>query len=108
MTIGIIRMEVIVDQLRAAGVQARVEQTGGNVATIFAGLGGRDAVVAGPGWFERKEGSRWAGRAWPNEFTVYLVGEAEKGGAGRPAHTDAEAIGLISALAHQQHREGVR
>jgi hypothetical protein len=54
-----IDMQEVVDELHRRGVHAYVEQTGGGVATIYAGPqhededeGMRWAALAGPGWFE--------------------------------------------------------
>jgi len=59
-----LNMDTIVELVKAEGFPAYVEQTGGGVATIYAGhtfkdtdsFGGIDVdvwpVVAGPGWFE--------------------------------------------------------
>lgn len=54
-----IDMEAVADELRRRGVHSYVEQTGGGVATIYAGpqheepgWGTRWACLAGPGWFD--------------------------------------------------------
>lgn len=55
----------IVAYVKEAGVEAYVEQTGGGVATIFAGDVGDDLVpqiAAGPGWFE--------GPGWTNAHAL--------------------------------------
>lgn len=70
-----INLDVVVLFVRAFGVEATVEQTGGGTATIYAGgirqeegYGDRYAAVAGPGWFE---GPGWTqGRASTEDFYV--------------------------------------
>lgn len=58
-SVVVIDLDAVVDRMKAQGVDAYVEQTGGGVATIYAGPAYTDAegdqrwsVVAGPGWFE--------------------------------------------------------
>lgn len=64
---GTIDMDAVVAELRRRGYDARVEQTGGNVATIYANS--REyRVLAGPGWFE---GPGWTkGRAAAEGFFI--------------------------------------
>jgi hypothetical protein len=69
-----LNLTTIVRRVRRAGVHAYLAQTGGGVATIYAGPvrveGDAEyyAVAAGPGWFE---GAGWRnGRADDAEFTV--------------------------------------
>ncbi|MDX1747141.1 MAG: hypothetical protein R3324_14485 [Halobacteriales archaeon] len=48
-------LQAIAERLTARGIPARVEQTGGGVATIFVGTHdheGRFDVEVGPGWFD--------------------------------------------------------
>jgi hypothetical protein len=69
-----LNLDTIVEQVRRAGVHAYVAQTGGGVATIYAGplrVEGEleyYAVAAGPGWFE---GPGWEnGRGDDADFTI--------------------------------------
>lgn len=70
-----IDLDKVVEHVKATGRYAYVEQTGGNVATIYAGStyfdsegNERWAAVAGPGWFE---GPNWTkGRATLFDFVV--------------------------------------
>lgn len=55
----VVRFDRITDALKARGIPAYTEQTGGGVATIFAGprweepgWGHRYTVLCGPGWFQ--------------------------------------------------------
>jgi hypothetical protein len=56
---SVIRLDHVTDALKARGVPAYTEQTGGGVATIYAGprweedgWGYRYAALCGPGWFQ--------------------------------------------------------
>lgn len=70
-----LNFDSICELLRAQGIPAYVEQTGGGCATIYAGEPDRTdpdwprfAAVAGPGWFE---GPGWTnGRGDTGEFYV--------------------------------------
>lgn len=75
-------MDKIVDLLRAGGITAYVEQTGGGCATIYAGESYVDShgderypVLAGPGWFE---GPNWTiARGDTDDFSVGLDDDGE-------------------------------
>jgi hypothetical protein len=71
-----INLDKIVEILKAQGIPAYVEQTGGGCATIFAGVKffdpgdgyDRYPAVAGPGWFEGPDYTE--ARACHEEFSI--------------------------------------
>lgn len=95
-----IDMDRIVEGLRARGIGALVEQTGGGTATIFAGGlredGERYKAAAGPGYFA---GPDWTlGRAVRGDF---FIGPDDQGEAPVTTITDqsyAEIVDLIAEV----------
>ena len=73
-TSRVIDMSEIAALVQRAGVKCIVEQTGGGVATIFAGEEiepGRYQAAMGPGWFEGHNGNRHINpRAWDTDCYV--------------------------------------
>lgn len=100
-----IDMQAIVNQLKERGIDAYVEQTGGGVATIFAGesfevIEGsgepyrRWPAVAGPGWFD---GPGWTlPKADGDDFYVGRDDDGES--PYTEAHTVESAVAAIAAL----------
>jgi hypothetical protein len=86
-------MEKIVSLVKAQGVPAFVQQTGGGVATIYAGATraeGEDeyfAVAAGPGWFS---GPRWSEARGDDED--FCVGPDNDGSAPNDAYTTCKGM----------------
>ena len=49
---GTFNLDDLAWRVTSLGVPARVDQTGGGVATLYAGYTGYPEVIAGPGWFD--------------------------------------------------------
>lgn len=91
-------LDEIVASVKAAGVDAYVEQTGGGVATIYAGKPDAEGVypvAAGPGWFE---GPNWTkGRATTAEFWIGPPHEEDSAKLTEVDSQDAAVAAIVKA-----------
>lgn len=96
-----LNMDRIAQRLRAQGIAATIERTGGNVGTIMVGdpVEGRYQALAGPGVLvETWDGPR--NRTWYShvgDFGIYLDDDA----TALPVHptTEDQAVGLLAVMA---------
>lgn len=106
-----IDMQAVCDDLKAMGIPAFVQQTGGGVATIYAGEPYTDPIddewypaVAGPGWFD---GPGWI-RPFANPEDFYIgpdnnVGDAQVYVTAAKLGNDPAVIATTIALAVKMH-----
>lgn len=88
-----VNFDEVVELVRAQGIAAYVEQTGGGCATILAGTlseDGRAVAAAGPGWFE---GPGWTlGRGDTDELFVGRDDSGESESAMADASWDERCV----------------
>lgn len=107
----VVDLEHVCRLLAAEGIPAYVEQTGGGVATIYAGQprededrGHRYPVIAGPGWFE---GPDWTeGRADTRELYVGPDDDGEVTPTAIAPGTKEDEIAAVIAKQVREHQEG--
>lgn len=98
-----INLDTVAELVRAEGIACVAEQTGGGVATLFAGMEdpdtGRRAACAGPGWFERVERLDFLDpRASDAEFYVGPDDEMGLDASSMEGKTDQEIAAAIVAV----------
>jgi hypothetical protein len=80
----VLDLDRIAEHIRERGFRAYVEQTGGGVATIYAGNDTHYLAAAGPGWFS---GPNWTKPlAHTSDFSIGLMDEED----GDPVNTGEE------------------